>query len=102
MVIRYTVNAKCRVMTRTAFRPDQRTQAERTGNGRNRVSRQSESRDRSPCKREATANRSKSTSGDTFETFARDYIAQHESDWKNEKHRQQWETRSPKTFTPRA
>ncbi|TPJ83282.1 hypothetical protein FJ492_23975 [Mesorhizobium sp. B2-5-4] len=52
--------------------------------------------------REATANRSKSTSGDTFETFARDYIAQHESDWKNEKHRQQWETRSPKTFTPRA
>ncbi|TIS67989.1 site-specific integrase [Mesorhizobium sp.] len=43
--------------------------------------------------RNAAANKPDKTvrsSVDTFEEVARTYIAQHEADWKNEKHRQQW------------
>lgn len=43
--------------------------------------------------RNAAANKPDRNAGpriDTFENVARDYIAQHESDWKNDKHRAQW------------
>ncbi|UCI30516.1 tyrosine-type recombinase/integrase [Mesorhizobium sp. B4-1-4] len=43
--------------------------------------------------RNAAANKPERNTGprtDTFENVARDYIAQHEGDWKNDKHRQQW------------
>ncbi|MEI9421512.1 tyrosine-type recombinase/integrase [Mesorhizobium sp. Cs1299R1N1] len=91
-VIRYTVNAKRRVMT---LEPHSDPISDRKLKELEMVA--LEYRDKVKAgidplaMREATANRSKSASGDTFETFARDYIAQHESDWKNEKHRQQWD-----------
>ncbi|RWM96167.1 MAG: site-specific integrase [Mesorhizobium sp.] len=43
--------------------------------------------------RNAAANKPECSTGPrtvTFENVARDYIAQHESDWKNDKHRAQW------------
>lgn len=43
--------------------------------------------------RNAAANKPERCAGprtDTFENVARDYIAQHEGDWKNDKHRAQW------------
>lgn len=43
--------------------------------------------------RDAAANKPERSAGpriDTFENVARDYIAQHECDWKNDKHRAQW------------
>ncbi|PAQ07642.1 Arm DNA-binding domain-containing protein [Mesorhizobium temperatum] len=90
-VIRYTVNAKRRVMT---------VEAHAVPIGERKLKELEmvalEYRDKVKAgidplaMREAPANRSKGTAGDTFETGARDYIATHSANWRNAKHSAQW------------
>jgi integrase len=90
-VIRYTIDAKRRVMT---LEPHIDPVTDRKFKELEMIALEHREKIKAGIDplalREATANRSKSTAGDTFETVARDYIATHKANWRNEKHATQW------------